>query len=236
MFMDEAGLPDEKKMVLKVLHPYLDECKVAFVTVSNKLFNAANANRTICVFQLLPSEEDKLTLAFEKIILALCKTYRQVLSYDDILKIFHDQDFIYMLRDLRFNISTRNATSNTHKDNWNLRRQENNSNVILSCITPTSLICALENNFNGIKKDQFDRLVQIFFTSVSERISSFNKPNDIKYRDPVSVLRDSMKLESTRRRLYCRYNLIIDESEDESVANLLFEGILQPNSENTTVF
>ncbi|CAF1429810.1 unnamed protein product [Didymodactylos carnosus] len=48
VFLGETSLPDEKKMVLKVLHPYLDECKVVFVAVSNKLFDAANANRRKC--------------------------------------------------------------------------------------------------------------------------------------------------------------------------------------------
>ncbi|CAF4865675.1 unnamed protein product, partial [Rotaria magnacalcarata] len=42
-------------MVLKVLHPYLDECKVAFVAIANKSFDAANANRMICIYRSLPS-------------------------------------------------------------------------------------------------------------------------------------------------------------------------------------
>jgi hypothetical protein len=52
--LDEASLPDEKKMVLKVLHPYLDECKVSFVAVANKSFDPANANRMICIYRSLP--------------------------------------------------------------------------------------------------------------------------------------------------------------------------------------
>ncbi|CAF4186428.1 unnamed protein product, partial [Rotaria sordida] len=36
VFLDEASLPDENKMVLKVLHQYLDECTVAFVAIANK--------------------------------------------------------------------------------------------------------------------------------------------------------------------------------------------------------
>jgi hypothetical protein len=41
-------------MVLKVLHPYLDECKLAFVALPNKSFDAANANRMICIYRSLP--------------------------------------------------------------------------------------------------------------------------------------------------------------------------------------
>ena len=64
MFLDEASLPDEKKMVLKVLHPYLDECKVAFVSVANKAFDAANANRMVCIYRSLPSKEDQRILTY----------------------------------------------------------------------------------------------------------------------------------------------------------------------------
>jgi hypothetical protein len=64
VFLDEASLPDEKKMVLKVLHPYLDECRVAFVAVANKSFDAANANRMICIYRSLPSKDDQKILAY----------------------------------------------------------------------------------------------------------------------------------------------------------------------------
>ncbi|CAF4736493.1 unnamed protein product, partial [Rotaria sp. Silwood2] len=64
VFLDEASLPDEKKMILKVLHPYLDDCKVAFVAVANKAFDAANANRMICIYRSLPSKEDQKILAY----------------------------------------------------------------------------------------------------------------------------------------------------------------------------
>ncbi|CAF0900000.1 unnamed protein product, partial [Didymodactylos carnosus] len=223
VFLDEAGLPDEKKSVLKVLHPYLDEGKVAFMAISNKLFDAANANRMMCIYRSLPSEQDQLTLAFgclglpypdekidlhlAKMITGLCKAYREVLNCVDIPKIFHDRDFIYMLRELRFEL-------NSNLNDWSAYRICNtNINV-----TPTSLLRALETNFNGTGRSQFEKL-------------------ESEYRSSVVVLHDSMQLESTRRRLYGRYKLVIDESEDESVARFLFEeGILDLNSKTTAIF
>ncbi|CAF4809838.1 unnamed protein product, partial [Rotaria sp. Silwood2] len=102
VFLDEASLPDEKKMVLKVLHPYLDECKVAFAAIANKSFDAANANRMICIYRSLPSEEHQKILAYgclglqikdgqqavnsrlQAIIYGLCQGYRRLLNTPNI--------------------------------------------------------------------------------------------------------------------------------------------------------
>lgn len=238
VFLDEASLPDEKKMVLKVLHQYLDECKVAFVAIANKSFDAANANRMTCIYRSLPSEDDQKVLAYgclglkneettpedlRNIISCLCQGYRRVLENFEIPKIFHDRDFIYMLRELRFELQT------------NLVGED----VSIDTIRPESLLHALENNFNGITSQQFDKLTEIFFKTVQEKRPDFElaarKQYDNVHRDIIKILQDSMKLESIQRRLYGRYKLIIDESDDESAVRLLFQtGIIDPNQ--TTVF
>ncbi len=229
-------------MVLKVLHPYLDECKVAFVAVANKAFDAANANRMICIYRSLPSEYDQKILAYgclglqmnrndqtinnrlESIISGLCQGYRRILNRPDIPNIFHDRDFIYMLRELRFQLQTTSA----------------NENVRLEGITPKSLLYALENNFNGITKNQFEKLTEIFFTAVQEKCTSFELPSKKEpnnYRNVPTILRNSIGLDSSRRRLYGRYKLVIDESEDESAVRLLFQtGILDSNPNQTSIF
>ena len=236
--MDEASLPDEKKMVLKVLHQYLDECKVSFVAIANKSFDAANANRMTCIYRSLPSEDDQKVLAYgclglqndetipndlKEIIIGLCIGYRRVLACPDIPQIFHDRDFIYMLRELRFEL----PTSLTGED------------VKIHTIRPESLLRALESNFNGILHEQFERLTDIFFKAVQEKRPDFEfssrKQRDALRRDVITIIQDSMKLESKQRRLYGRYKLIVDESDDESAVRLLFQtGILDPNQ--TTVF
>ncbi len=45
VFMDEAGLPEEAKESLKVLHYYLDDPSVAFVAITNRALDAAKMNR-----------------------------------------------------------------------------------------------------------------------------------------------------------------------------------------------
>ncbi|CAF1366374.1 unnamed protein product, partial [Adineta steineri] len=238
VFLDEASLPDEKKMVLKVLHPYLDECKVAFVAVANKSFDAANANRMICIYRSLPSREDQHILAYgclglkidnqqqrvndrlKKIINGLCQGYRRLLSTQSIPQIYHDRDFIYMLRQLRFELTTTTDEQETHVDG----------------ITPLSLLHALEENFNGISKEKFEELLQIFFKAVKEECPDFRLPPNQRRNIPT-ILHQSMKLDSVRRRLYGRYKLIIDESEDESAVRLLAQsGVLDLDPNKIVVF
>ena len=45
VFMDEAGLPEEVKESLKVLHYYLDDPQVAFVAITNRPLDSAKMNR-----------------------------------------------------------------------------------------------------------------------------------------------------------------------------------------------
>ena len=231
-------------MVLKVLHPYLDDCKVAFVAIANKAFDAANANRMVCIYRSLPSEDDQKILAYgclglqleqsgsriniddhrDKIIYGLCQGYRQVLHSSDIPRIFHDRDFIYMLRQLRFELMDIN-----YVEEASVRE-----------ITSRSLLRALEENFNGIRMEEFDKLVDIFSKAIVEQCPAFRSLIAEKHhlqRSIPTILCNSMKLDPVRRRLYGRYKLIIDESEDESAVRLLFQfGILNPDPSHTTVF
>jgi hypothetical protein len=229
-------------MVLKVLHPYLDECKVAFVAVANQPFDAANANRMICIYRSLPSREDQKILAYgclglqlsqkqsstddrlDRIIYGLCQGYRQILSSPDIPHIFHDRDFIYMLRELRFELTNTNQIEETS----------------VGEITPQSFLRALEDNFHGIRLGEFEKLVDIFTTAVGEQCPEFRtliKEKHLIQRNIPTILRNSMKLDPVRRRLYGRYKLIIDESDDESAIRLLYQtGIIDADPQRTTVF
>ncbi|CAF3767821.1 unnamed protein product, partial [Rotaria sp. Silwood1] len=237
VFLDEASLPSEKRMVLKVLHQYLDECKVAFVAIANSPFDAANANRMTCIYRSLPSKEDQEILAYgclglrkdqtpddlKNIIAGLCDGYRDLLNYNDFQQIFHDRDFIYMLRELAFKPSFTSTDSDLNK----------------IYITPMNLVTALEDNFNGITSDEFKKLTKIFFHAIENKGPIFEQPTDNRgsnlYRDVTTIMSDSMQLTSVGRRSYGRYKLVIDESDAESVVRFLFQTkVLDPN--RTTVF
>ncbi|CAF1176839.1 unnamed protein product [Adineta ricciae] len=245
VFLDEASLPDQKTMVLKVLHPYLDECQVAFIAIANRSFDAANANRMICVYRSVPSQFDQKVLAYgclglpmtnnslsmrsnlEKIIIGLCEGYRKLLIDKKIPSIFHDRDFIYMLRELRFELPANTLNEDEHTG--------------LRVIQPIALLRALEDNFNGIKSEEFQSLVKLFFHEIQLQLPDFTLPS-IRHdrsvdRDIPTILHESLKLDSRRRRLYGRYKLLIDESEDESAVHLLLQaGIFDTNSDRTTIF
>ena len=45
VFLDEAGLPDERRESLKILHYFLDNPEVATVIISNRQLDAAKSNR-----------------------------------------------------------------------------------------------------------------------------------------------------------------------------------------------
>ena len=224
-------------MVLKASHSYLDECQVAFVALGRESFDAANANRMICIYRSLPSADDQTILAYaclglqmendqktvdqrlEKIILGLCEGYRRLLNTKSMKRIYHDRDLIYMLRELRFQLTTTTEDEETK----------------IAGITPMSLLRALEDNFNGVKREEFEQLLTIFFQAVQQQCPDFRLPPT--RRTVPTILQESMKLDSVRRRLYGRYKLIIDESEDESAVRLLAQsGIINLDPNRTTVF
>ena len=63
VLLDEAGLPDERKALLKVLHYMLDHPRVSSVILSNNVLDAAKSNRAVILMQSTPSEEDLNCLA-----------------------------------------------------------------------------------------------------------------------------------------------------------------------------
>ena len=63
VFMDEAGLPEERHESLKVLHYYLDNPEVSFVAITNDPLDSAKTNRAICVFRPAASIDDLKILA-----------------------------------------------------------------------------------------------------------------------------------------------------------------------------
>ena len=67
VFMDEAGLPEEEKESLKVLHYYLEghmstKAKVSFVGITNHVLDAAKTNRCVCLQRQLPDREEMLKI------------------------------------------------------------------------------------------------------------------------------------------------------------------------------
>ena len=242
VFLDEAGLPkeDSSDMVLKVLHPYLDECKVSFVAISNRHFDSANENRMVIVLRSLATLEDLCVLALGCLgieetevdqttlcfVRGICRGFLNILTNDVFARLFHYRDLVYTLRFLHRN----RLSGHSHG-------LQANSALFLR---------ALEENFNGITVEDFRALVGIFFAAVNGEMASisleFPMPNQDKFRGIIDIMQDSMRgredslltdvdgsVIGTGHPLAPRFKMIIDPTDDHSAIRLLQQvGLLDP--------
>ena len=163
VFMDEAGLPEERHESLKALHYYLDSQEVSFVAISNHVLDAAKTNRSVSLFRPEASSEDLVTLAkgclcsnpdyppptIQKdidIVSRFCAPYEEVMSQLNYKKFFGLRDFIHFISYLR------------------QKRRE--------MLSPQLVMEALERNFNGVEKRQFLWISQLFLQCVSSLCQS----------------------------------------------------------------
>jgi len=153
VFMDEAGLPEEKLESLKVLHYHLDKQEVSFVAISNHILVASKTNRAVSLFRPKASFEELYQLAnscvftdnknqaktAEKLVNAVCESYKKILEDAEFKNLFGLRDFIHFATYLR-------------------RKQSHFLDAQL-------VIQSLERNFNGTKR--FADICQIFLSEVS---------------------------------------------------------------------
>ena len=158
VFMDEAGLPEERHESLKVLHFYLDKQEVSFVAISNHVLDAAKTNRAVSLFRPEVTQEDLTILAKG----CLCQTPNDpppelrrdldfianlVPAYDGLMRsekfkqFFGLRDFIHFISYLK-------------------RKRE-------EMLSPQLVMEALERNFNGVSKKDFDFICRLFLQRVS---------------------------------------------------------------------
>ncbi len=152
VFMDEAGLPEESRESLKVLHYYLDRQEVPFVGISNYILDAAKTNRAVSLFRpkaTTSSELDELAkgcliadgvaqASFEDSAAAFCEAYKNIREDQHFRGLFGLRDFVYFLNYLR----------HSHQ----------------GILHPTLILQSLERNFNGT--EAFKELCDIFFGKV----------------------------------------------------------------------
>ena len=230
VFMDEAGLPEESKESLKVLHYFLEghmsrRCPVSFVAISNHVLDAAKTNR--CISLLRPeSNEEELLDVVEGVLLRpdlttrcglekidfdgsplhpkrlserLCSFYRQ-LMYDKNLfpwfeTFFGLRDFIHLLKCI-------------------FRLSEIKESTMY--ITASTLIKALEQNFNGVKAKDFSALLKVFVKHLEIDVN-----NNTTLRPILNVVQDALR-ENVKDFAYRpRFKIVIDGSEDDSLLRLL---------------
>lgn len=153
VFMDEAGLPEDKYESLKALHYHLDQQEVSFVAISNHVLDAAKTNRAVSLIRPNSTPTDLHELAMEcirkpntmqpqqheKIVYSLGTAYLQIIEDPEFSQLYGLRDFIYFIIYLR------------------RKRQQH--------VTPQLTIQGLERCFNGT--DRFQEICKVFLDKVS---------------------------------------------------------------------
>lgn len=219
VFMDEAGLPEESHESLKVLHYHLDKQEVSFVGITNHVLDAAKTNRAISLFRPKASDDDLRILAKGclcsipetssagigtelKDVMNLCKPYSDMMMKDSLAKFFGLRDFIHFINYIQYKRDTGES------------------------FNPQLVMKALERNFNGCEPDEFEQVCATFLCAIG---ASFDQ---VVKRGIIDILCDSLQdrpqNQETITENEVRYKLIIDPSEDDSLARHLFTfGILK---------
>jgi len=222
VFMDEAGLPEERHESLKVLHYFLDRQEVSFLAISNHVLDAAKTNRAVSLFRPESTPDDLVTLAKGclcptpnnppaelkkdlEIVASFCPAYTAIMQKPECKGFFGLRDFIHFISYLR------------------RKRME--------MLSPQLVMEALERNFNGVSIECFRNICKLFLRAVH------SSPQKVKARNVLDVLYSSLEDHqvNTGAENEVRYKLIIDPSEDSSLVRLLFSsGVLQ--REKTRVY
>ena len=243
VLLDEAGLPKEdmNQMVLKVLHPYLDECKVSFVAISNHHFDSANQNRMVTVLRSVATLDDLVTLSLgcigresegsdlnnARFMEGVCRGFLDLIANDrpEIKQMFHYRDLVYLFRYIY------------------CRRKEDPTLVADGKL----LLQALERNFNGVHLDVFQDIVETFLTAVREKMCNSFLSNVVgsDYRSIVDILcsalpqsRDPSGNHIPTGDLFApRFKLVIDPTDDLSALRLLRDmRVMDSSMEHCKVF
>ena len=217
VFMDEAGLPEESHESLKVLHYHLDKREVSFVAITNHVLDAAKTNRAISLFRPKASDEDLEMLAKGCLchnpenpppelrrdlnaVVKFCQPYSEYMKNASFSSLFGLRDFIQFVNYFR------------------RKRDEGQT------ISPQLLLQALERNFNGSK--DFEEICRKFLQGYLQDIGLQYEDVWHHRRQVLEVLQESMRdrpqssQDLTENEV--RYKLLIDSSEDDSLARLLF--------------
>ena len=232
VFMDEAGLPEEDKESLKVLHYYLEghmstKAKVGFVAITNHVLDAAKSNRCVSLLRQQPDDEEMMQIAMgvlykkrvnnlvslngkmierKDFASRLCSAYKKILRLNDgEFETFYGlRDFIYLLKYIE-------------------QRFEDDEHMTV--VKTDILVHALERNFNGVDTIDLKVIVNEFLVRCFKTEDSIPDAHvQFLLRSPIDVVSEALLVEETSN---ARYALIIDDSDDDSIMRLLkSEGLI----------
>ncbi|XP_065842574.1 uncharacterized protein [Oscarella lobularis] len=216
VFLDEAGLPEEKRGSLKVLHFYLDNPKVSFVASTNHILDAAKSNRAVNLLRSKTDQSDLQKLAegcmqiddssrypqLKETMMKLCQGYDQLIEKNEFKNYFGLRDFIHFVR--------------------YLGRHRNDGFLSIETI-----LRGLERNFNGHPRESFPSLCLSILRQITSSEAARTLLSNTRRRT-LDILRESLSetvidCDGDGGEAQVRYKLIIDESEDDSLISHLFK-------------
>ena len=236
VFMDEAGLPEEEKESLKVLHYLLEghmstTSNVGFVAISNHVLDAAKSNRCAMLLRQDPDKEEMLTIAIGvlfdfrqdghacahdvqvdgKLISAMQFAKSLCSSYISLFDVaspaFHLKTF-FGLRDFIYLLKAIRSLS-----------QVESTRLIT---TTTVIVFAIERNFNGVLDHELYQVAACFVKPLLALFCMEADTWDAGFRDPLTVLKEALQPENWKNySARPRFKLVIDCTEDDSILRLL---------------
>lgn len=256
VFLDEAGLPSEKRHALKVIHAYLDHSEVACIMLANSNMDAAKLNRCLQVSQSAASETDLLALA-EGCLFAtdnrlltsaaatpppsrdrlrgLCRAFQDVQRAracwaphpprsSGSAGLFHQRDFVYLLRNLRRQMDRAAANGVAYND--------------AVPFTAEMLLSALRRNFGGISEEAFALTAGLFLRGCGFGDFAASRPEALQLQTVATLresLSDAVEEGDDPNTSAFRHILLLDPTDVEVSVGVLFELGLLPDRASTCV-
>jgi len=241
VFMDEAGLPEEAKESLKVLHYYLDDPKVAFVAITNRPLDAAKMNRAVVLFRPA-ADQQELSLLMAG---SLGEPPEMVSSPS--VRAFTNAYYSLMCKRCPLVPGGKIVFRERYglRDFYNFGRYFAHAQAAFPPCD-ADILCSLERNFNGVTRQEFQSIVSAFFyelgrdrNSVCSASAAQSRLQALYLRTQLSTLTEALKSgnidPSRMNETIVRYKLVLDETDDDSATRLLFQcGLL--HRESTLVY
>lgn len=240
VFMDEAGLPEEERESLKVLHYYLEDhmsqpAQVGFVAITNHVLDAAKSNRCAILLRAEPGHDELMQIAWGcleapensdarrrletqavpglQLTVPLCLE-RLCISYQnlmsDTISTEHGLGWFNTFFGLRDFMQFVKLLSRLSKD---------------SILGLEHILHALERNMNGVDATRLQHLLLYWLDALGvseeaarELVGANCLPT---LRNPFRLMRESLAEQALSDTPISRYKLLIDTTSDESILRRL---------------
>ena len=239
VFMDEAGLPEEEKESLKVLHYLLEghmsaSPDISFVCITNHVLDAAKSNRCVCLLRPEPDNDELMCIAKG----ILCQKHKVDESNIDLVSFEEEtmttDQFCTKLCECYLGLVQNKTEFGWFVQFFGLRdfihlimyiRRSSTLRGSVIYISVSALLHALERNFNGVDSEEFSNICGAFLDKFIKDRNRIEESLNQFLRHPMNVLQNSLsEINSNKndsRYNLPRYKMIIDSTNDDSVMRLL---------------